>query len=132
LKCLKRKKEVEVINSIKIAGKEYELFLGFDFIRELDKRYPKDPDGFAMGVGAVYVDLQRLSPIGILNFIQAATNTLKSKPAVVDIEKEFESWDVEEVCRSFLLLLENSSMTKGQLALFAKLGQELVAMRNQG
>jgi len=40
-----------------------------------------------MGVGAVYVDLQRLSPIGILNFIQAATNTLKSKPAVVDIEK---------------------------------------------
>jgi len=59
-----KKKEVEVINSIKIAGKEYELFLGFDFIRELDKRYPKDPDGFAMGVGAVYVDLQRLSPIG--------------------------------------------------------------------
>jgi len=74
-----------------------------------------------MGVGAVYVDLQRLSPIGILNFIQAATNTLKSKPAVVDIEKEFESWDVEEVCRSFLLLLENSSMTKGQLALFRKI-----------
>ena len=122
----------EIINSIKIAGKEYNLFLGFDFIRELDKRYPTDRDGFAMGVGAVYVDLQRLSPIGILNFIQAATNTLKSKPAVVDIEKEFESWDVEEVCRSFLLLLENSSMTKNQLALFAKLGQELVAMRNQG
>lgn len=122
----------EIINSIKIAGKEYNLFLGFDFIRELDKRYPTDRDGFAMGVGAVYVDLQRLSPIGILNFIQAATNTLKSKPAVADIEKEFESWDVEEVCRSFLLLLENSSMTKGQLALFAKLGQELVAMSNQG
>jgi len=67
-----------------------------------------------------------------LKLHSGSNNTLKSKPAVVDIEKEFESWDVEEVCRSFLLLLENSSMTKGQLALFAKLGQELVAMRNQG
>lgn len=116
------------METIKIGKKNYDLYLGFDFVRELDKRYPEQLMGmsFGFGVGKTLINLLQRSPIAVLDFLQAATITEKSKPSVKDIEALFDVWKAEdekeenkerglsktdEMFELFIRLLETSSLT---------------------
>ena len=124
-------KKPKILESITILGKTYPLYLGFDFIRELDKKYPTDMDGFASGIGMLYVDLQRSSALGVLNFIQAATNTVKDKPSEEDIEQELINRDLGALSADFLQLFTASPLIRPQLEVFARLGQALMEAQKQ-
>jgi hypothetical protein len=116
------------MESLKIGKKTYDLYLGFDFIRELDKRHPEKVMGmtFGFGVGKTLINLLNRNPIAVLDFIQAATITEKQKPSVKDIEALFDEWQAEdekeenkgkyiskteEMYELFVRLLETSSLT---------------------
>lgn len=112
------------MDSIKIGKKDYDLYLGFDFIRELDKRHPEETQGitFGFGVGMTLINLTQRSPLGVLDFIQAATVTEKQKPSVKDIEALFTEWQkegkTEEMYMGFIKQLEDSPLTAPTLAAF--------------
>lgn len=109
------------MKQITIAGKEYPLYLGFDFIRELDQKYThKFGDvEFGWGIGKTFLHLSQYNPVAILDFILAATNTLVTQPTEQEIEKEFEILGPEgifEWCEIFTSLLAESTLTKPAIA----------------
>lgn len=120
-----------ILQSLTIAGKSYPLYFGFDFIRELDKKYTDSFAGmqFGYGVGKILIYLIQRNPIGVLDFILAATNTLNEQPKEWEIEQMFSIWDINELCENFITLLEHSPLTKPQLEMFAAAG---AAMLEQG
>lgn len=124
-------KRPEPMTHIKIGKREYKLYLGFDFIRKLDKIYPDGVSGleFGNGVGQTLVGLSQGSALAVLNFITAATYTESKPPTEKDIEKALDDYDVEELCENFTQLLETSSTTKAQLRYFEKIGRELAAQQ---
>ena len=65
------------MHTITIEKKDYTLTFGFDFIRELDKRYSISDGGVSFGFGVQHavVDLQQKNPVILLDLIQAATIT---------------------------------------------------------
>lgn len=102
---------------IVIGGKGYDIYIGFDFVRELDSRYSSDVGRVKYGQGllSLILQLNQGNPLGILNFIQAGTITEKQKPAVKDIEAKFSEWydagQLKAVYQSFFEKLEKSPIT---------------------
>ena len=106
-----------MLESLNIGGKDYDLYIGFDFIREADKRHQQEYDGmvFGIGVGKLMMQLNLRNPLAVLDFIQCATITEKQKPAVVDIEALFAEWHeagkTDEVYDLFCERLAKSPLT---------------------
>lgn len=109
---------------IQIDKKKYELYLGFDFIRFLDKQHELDTGlgiAFGVGVGQVMAQLEAGNPLGILSVIQAGTCTLpeEERPTEKDVEKLMEDackkGELEQLFFDCKELLKNSPMTKQAL-----------------
>lgn len=105
---------------IQIDKKKYELYLGFDFIRYLDKLHELDTGlgiSFGVGVGQVMAQLEAGNPLGILSVIEAGTCTLpeEERPGEKDIEKlieeTFKKGELEKLFFDCKELLKNSPMT---------------------
>jgi|BioPla2DNA2_1021312.scaffolds.fasta_scaffold31435_4 hypothetical protein len=116
---------------LEIDGRKYELYIGFAFVREIDKLAPVKIEAMAYGSGVyMLVDgLAARSPIALLHVIQAGTCTEKQKPSLKGIEKLIDDWFeagvLEDVYKGFLDLLENRSMTAPVVRMIKK-----VAMTN--
>lgn len=117
------------MKQITISEKTYPLYIGFDFVRELDRKY-KHKFGdveFGWGIGMMLLHLSQYNPVGILDFILAATNTLDIQPTQKEIENEFELLGTEgvmELAENFINLLAESTLTKpaiAQMGAFAQL-----------
>lgn len=116
------------MEKIKINGKEYELYFGLAFIRELDKRCELRGEGVkaGFGVGQTYIDLNNMNPVALANCIQAATIT--GPEAISDEEVEglidelFAKGELEELYESFLRILEQSSLTAPTIQVYRHLG----------
>lgn len=106
------------MKNIEINGKDYPLSFGIDFIREMDKRYQFDAEGFPLGAGlqSAIIYLVQENPVIIEDIILSATHTLKSVPSKdgieVWIEEQAEKDELEQVYADFLTALENAPMTK--------------------
>ncbi|MDY5835760.1 MAG: tail assembly chaperone [Eubacteriales bacterium] len=105
---------------IQIAKKKYELYLGFDFIRYLDKQHELDTGlgiAFGVGVGQVMAQLEAGNPLGILSVIEAGTCTLpdEERPTEKDVEKLIEETskkgELDKLFFDFKELLKTSPMT---------------------
>lgn len=99
---------------LKIGGKDYKLYFGIDFIREMDKRYAIEENGFKFGVGlqSAVVHLFNRNVVVLEDIILSATHTLKSIPSKADIEEfltDLEDWD--GLFDDFLEKLRVSPMT---------------------
>lgn len=124
-KVEQKEQEREPITSIEIAGKSYDIHIGFAFIRELDKRHPEAGVGaYGVGITSLMFMMEQRNPLGLLDFIQCATVTAKQKPAVADIEKEIEAWyeagELEDYYENFMHRLATSGMTAPTVELFLK------------
>lgn len=117
------------MKQITIADKTYPLYIGFDFVRELDRKY-KHKFGdveFGWGIGMMLLHLSQYNPVGILDFIMAATNTLDVQPTAQEIEKEFDALGADgvmDLAENFIELLAESTLTKpaiAQMGAFAQL-----------
>lgn len=106
------------MKNIEINGKDYPLSFGIDFIREMDKRYHIDAEGFPLGAGlqSAIIYLVQENPVIIEDIILSATHTLKSVPSKEGIEawieEQAEKDELEQVYADFLTALENAPMTK--------------------
>lgn len=106
------------MNTITIDKKDYTLTFGFDFIRELDKRYSISDGGVSFGFGVQHavVDLQQKNPVILLDIIQAATITERQKPSVKAIEayvvEEAEKGHLDSLFDDFLSALRTQPLTK--------------------
>lgn len=106
------------MKSLEINGKEYPLSFGIDFIREMDKRYHIDAQGFPLGAGlqSAVIYLIQENPVVLEDIILSATHTLKSVPRKADIEKwveeQAENDTLEQVFSDFLSALKTAPMTK--------------------
>ncbi len=76
------------MKNIEINGKDYTLSFGIDFIREMDKRYHIDAEGFPLGAGlqSAIIYLIQENPVIIeekrMNEILGKTN---NKPVSQDL-----------------------------------------------
>lgn len=106
------------MNTITIDNKDYTLTYGFDFIRELDKRYSVSDGGVSFGFGVQHavVDLQQGNPVILLDIIQAATITERQKPSVKGIEayvvEVAEKDQLDTLFEDFLSALRTQPLTK--------------------
>jgi hypothetical protein len=106
------------MHTITIEKKDYTLTFGFDFIRELDKRYSISDGGVSFGFGVQHavVDLQQKNPVILLDLIQAATITERQKPSVKGIEayvvEEAEKGHLDSLFDDFLSELRTQPLTK--------------------
>lgn len=106
------------MKTIEINEKEYPLSFGIDFIREMDKRYQVDAQGFPLGVGlqSAVIYLAQENPVVLEDIILSATHTLKSLPKKTDIEKwveeQAEKDMLGQVFEDFLSALKTAPMTK--------------------
>lgn len=106
------------MQTITIEGKDYTLTYGFEFIRELDKRYAVSDGGVSFGFGVQHavVDLQQKNPVILLDIIQAATITERQKPSVKGIEAyviaEAENDKLDSLFDDFLSELRTQPLTK--------------------
>ena len=107
------------MRAVLIDDREYNLHFGFDFIRELDKRYEVTENGVSFGFGVQHavIDLQQQNPLVLLDLIQAGTATEPQKPSVIGIERyvsrEAESGRLDELFDDFLSALRMQPLTKG-------------------
>lgn len=110
---------------IQMNKKNYQLYVGFDFIRFLDKQYELNTGlgiTFGVGVGQVMAQLESGNPLGILSVIQAGTCTLPKdeQPTEKDVEKLIEEahakGELEKLFFDCKELLKNSPMTAQALA----------------
>lgn len=116
---------------LEINGKEYELYFGMDFIREIDKMYPLNSFGMDMKVGGLpflNTALAMRNPVALVNVIKAGTSTLPQKPSTEDVEiyvteriiqegpeKVFKEFDEEIKKQPFLIaLIKNAPQVKGK------------------
>lgn len=119
--------EGEIMTSIKIGDKEYPLHIGFGFLRTIERLYASKIDGnTGTSIGLLFVDLYNRNAFGILNFILAATSTEKMPPTEREIEEAYGDFDVEELCANFTKLLYQSALTRPQIQMYEKLGQEMM------
>ena len=109
------------MNTITIDNKDYTLIYGFDFIRELDKRYSVSDGGVSFGFGVQHavVDLQQKNPVILLDLIQAATITEHQKPSVKGIEayviEEAEKDQLDSLFDDFLAELRSQPLMKATI-----------------
>lgn len=119
-----------MLTEIKIGNRTYPLIFGIKFIREMDKRYQGKNEkaglsyGFGLGMATVYIE-QR-NPVILMDLIQAATITEKTKPSVDEIEAFLEATDtnLEKLFKDFLLSLEKSPLTQPMMKHMADAKQE--------
>ncbi|MCL1989758.1 MAG: tail assembly chaperone [Defluviitaleaceae bacterium] len=100
--------------TVTINGKDYELYLGLDFINYLDKKYYIEQNGFKLGQGLTYTiaQIELGNPSILMDLIVAATLT-GSKPKSDEVKKFIETEaDIEELMTDFLLTLEKSPTTR--------------------
>jgi hypothetical protein len=115
---LEKNRSKQTMNTITIDKKDYTLTFGFDFIRELDKRYSISDGGVSFGFGVQHavVDLQQKNPVILLDLIQAATITERQKPSVKAIEayvvEEAEKGHLDSLFDDFLSALRTQPLTK--------------------
>lgn len=109
------------MKTIEINKFEYELNYGFDFIREMDKRYYADNNGFTFGTGVqtAVMQLSLKNPLILEDIILSATHHLKSIPSKEVIEQwvihQAEQDKLEEVFDSFLESLRTAPLLKAQV-----------------
>ncbi len=110
-----------MLTELKIGNRTYPLIFGIKFIREMDKRHTVKNDkssvafGFGIGMSAIYIEQK--NPVILVDLIQAATVTEKTKPSVEEIETFLETnTDLEKLFKDFLLTLEKSPLTKSAMA----------------
>lgn len=120
--------EQKLMKNIKIGDTTYPLHIGFAFVRELDRRYTETVAGvsYGFGISKLTINLIQKNPLGILDFIQAATITLDNPPTAEEIEAEFDKFNLEEFYVNFLTLLEESSVTKENLKDFQQLMNQAI------
>lgn len=109
------------MKTITIAKKDYELNYGFDFIREMDKRYHVDNNGFTFGTGVqtAVMQLSLKNPLILEDIILSATHHLKTSPS----KKAIEDWVIEqaeadklgEAFEDFLESLKTAPLLKAQV-----------------
>ena len=104
---------------ITIGKKTYPLIFGLRFIRELDKRFTIQSNGLQLGFGiaTAVTYIQQRNPVVLVDLIQAATVTERSKPSVLEIEEyiEAETTDLEKLFKDFLSEFEKSHVIKGTM-----------------
>ena len=102
---------------IEINNKEYPLHYGLDFIREMDKRYTVNTNGFTFGVGVQsgVIYLTQGNPVVLEDIILSATHTLKQSPSKEEIEQWIEEQeDLEVVFDGFLKSFKSAFLLKTQ------------------
>lgn len=111
--------------NIQIGEKKYELYLGFDFIRYLDKAHELEIGlglDWGVGVGQVMRHLESGNPLGILSVIQAGTCTLPEdeRPTEKDVEEfieaNYKKKGLDKLFLDLKNLLKGSAMTSPCLA----------------
>lgn len=117
---------------LEINKKEHELYLGLDFVAELDKKYPQHfgDISFGYGVGTMVLNLSQYNPVAIANFILAATNTNTNQPEVNEVEKYLMSLNgnqIKELADSFLDALALNSLTMATISQMGIVGEVLAA-----
>ena len=82
---------------IKIANKEYTLYFGWEFLKEINKSFgiTVEQGGQEMntrqgGLAFMNAGLDSYNPVAIIDIIKAATNTEPQKPATVNVQKAVE------------------------------------------
>ena len=103
------------MKTLTINEREHELFFGIAFIRELDKKFCSNVNGmkFGAGVRSAVVYLLDGNPVILVDIIQAATITNRSKLSEKDIEKWLEEQDdLDVVFDDFLTCFKTSKLTK--------------------
>ncbi|MEY8435099.1 tail assembly chaperone [Streptococcus hyointestinalis] len=118
------------MKQIDIAGKEYPLSYGFDFIRQMDERYHADNNGFTFGTGVqtAVMQLSLGNPLILEDIILSATHTLKSVPSKKNIEawvvEQAEADKLQEVFDDFLASLKTAPLLKAQVLPILKAMEE--------
>ena len=100
--------------TVTINGKDYDLYIGLDFVAYLDKKYKIVENGFQLGQGLTYVvaQIELGNPLVLLDLIAAATLT-GAKPKPEDVKKYIETEaDIEVLMNDFLSALKTTSSTK--------------------
>lgn len=105
------------MKTLTINEREHELYFGIAFIRELDKKFCSSVNGmkFGAGVRSAVVYLLDGNPVILVDIIQAATITNRSKLSEKDIEKwleEQDDLDLDVVFDDFLTCFKTSKLTK--------------------
>lgn len=103
------------MKTLTINKREHELSFGIAFIRELDKKFCSNVNGmnFGAGVRSAVVYLLDGNPVILVDIIQAATITNRSKLSEKDIEKWLEEQDdLDVVFDDFLTCFKTSKLTK--------------------
>lgn len=103
------------MKTLTINEREHELSFGIAFIRELDKKFCSNVNGmnFGAGVRSAVVYLLDGNPVILVDIIQAATITNRSRLSEKDIEKWLEEQDdLDVVFDDFLTCFKTSKLTK--------------------
>ncbi|HGA4315110.1 TPA: tail assembly chaperone [Streptococcus agalactiae] len=118
------------MKEITISRKNYPLNFGFDFIREMDKRFFVDNNGFKFGTGVqtAVMQLAAKNPLILEDIILSATHTEYSIPKKEDIEKwaieQAENGKLGEVLDDFLTILKKAPLLKTQVSPILKALEE--------
>ncbi|MGN7284340.1 tail assembly chaperone [Shouchella rhizosphaerae] len=106
----------------KIGKEEHQLEFGVKFLREMDKTYRTEQNGFEFGVGMeqALVYLSTENPLVLIDIFKAATSHEKNKPSETEISKAIETYSKENDGLSGLFEmvkeeLGNSPWTKGKI-----------------
>lgn len=111
-----------------IAGKEYPIVAGMDFINQMDKHYVME-DGkgikFGLGINLGYTYILQKNPTVLQNFFMSALHHRKDKPTAAEIEKAITKYAEENGGLGSLFdevgkLLEKSPLTADTVKHFKK------------
>lgn len=108
----------------KTNKKEYDLYIGLAFVKELDMRYQQNFAGveFGHGVAKVFLGLTQYNPIAFADYVLAATITEDTPPTLKEIEETMLSWSPEDITKyydDFLDALAENSLTRAQVGQIA-------------
>lgn len=108
---------------IKINGKEYEMFFGFDFIDYVNNASGLAFQGVQFGIAGMKLMMTGMadkSPSAFRTMIKAGTNTLKSKPSNEDLENYIEE------------LLENGKYEEMFDEVVEEMGKHVIILKEMG
>ena len=108
--------------NITISGKEYGVYFGMKFIRELDKKYYIDERGLRFGAGleTVMINLFTGNPAALSDVLYMGTCAEKTRPMPSEVDDYVEivaaEGKLDELFDNVRAELKNSPMTAKKFA----------------
>lgn len=104
--------------TISINGKEYDLYFGIGFVKELNEIYfQKDASGKKWGLGleVTLPSILTYDPIALSEYLYVATSTAKPRPKREEIDQFIDECDLDAVFEEVIEELKKQNATKKNL-----------------